>query len=310
MKMNFNFTRAELLETLKKFGLIILGTLALAFGCAIFIIPFNLVTGGVTGVAIIINQFTKDIIPIDAIIAVLTWGLFFVGLIVLGKDFAMKTLVSSIVYPVGVSLFSRLVSPDILNGFFLLADGGYSEIAILLGSIFGGVLVGAGCALTFLGGGSTGGVDILAFALCKAFKRWKSSVVIFVLDAITVVLGMFVLRDMVLTLLGIMSALAAALVIDRVFLGQSRAFTAEIVSDKYEEIKERIIKDLDRTTTLVDARGGYSGAPKKMMFVTFTMRQYADLINIINKVDKKAFVSIHQAHEINGEGWTYGEGDV
>lgn len=305
MKFNFKPSRAELLELIKKLGLVVVGTLALAFGCAIFTIPFNLVTGGVTGIAIIINQFTAEFISIDVVIAIITWGLFFMGLLVLGRDFAMKTLISSIIYPIGITLFSTLLSEEVLGGFFLLSKSGYSDIAILLGAVFGGVLVGVGCALTFLGGGSTGGVDIIAFALCRVFKRWKSSVVIFVIDAVTVVIGMFVLRDMTHTLLGITSAFVAALVIDRVFLGQSQAFTAEIVSDNYEEIKRHIIEKMERTATVVDAMGGYSGAPKKMLFVTFSMRQYAELINIINKADKHAFVTVHRAHEINGEGWTF-----
>lgn len=306
MQLNLKITRAEAINVLKKFGFVILGTLALAFGCAIFTIPFDLVTGGVTGIAIIINQYTADFISIDVIIAILTWSLFFLGLIVLGRDFAMKTLVSSIIYPIGITLFTKLLSEDVLGGFFFLQNSAYSEIAILIGSIFGGLMIGLGAALTFIGGGSTGGVDIIAFVLCKIFKKWKSSVTIFAIDATTVILGMFVLQDMVRTLLGIISASIAAIVIDRVFLGRSRAFTAEIVSDHYDEIRKYIIEDIHRTSTIVDAKGGYSGADKKMIFVTFDIRQYADLINVINKVDKHAFVSIHSAHEINGEGWTYG----
>lgn len=306
---NIKFTKEEMLAYLKKLSLVIVGTLALSFGCAIFTIPFDLVTGGVTGIAIVINQFTASFIHIDVVIAILTWALFFIGLFALGRDFAMKTLVSTIVYPVGITLFGFLLEENVLGAFFNLSASEYSEIAILLGALFGGVLIGIGCALTFLGGGSTGGVDIIAFVLCKIFKKWKSSVVIFVIDALIVILGMFVLGNIVITLLGILSAFVAALMVDRVFLGQSQAFTAEIVSDKYVEINDKIINELHRTSTIVDAVGGYSGEKKTMLSVTFTMRQYADLINIINKTDKHAFVSITRAHEINGEGWTYGTHD-
>ena len=311
MKKIVSLSKTEILGFIKKSLLVVIGTLALSFGCAVFTIPFDLVTGGVTGVAIVLSKIIPEgIMGTDIIIAILTWILFFLGLFILGKAFAAKTFISALIYPVGISIFSLLLGEDVLGGFFYLQGSDYSQISMILGSIFGGFFIGIGCALTFLGGGSTGGTDIIAFVFCKFFKKWKSSVVIFCIDAITILLGMLVIGDFVITLLGIVSALIAAIVIDRVFIGQSKAFTAEIVSDKYEEINRHIIEDIHRTSTIMDAKGGYSGTDKKLMLVTFSMRQYSDLINVINKVDKHAFVSIHRAHEINGEGWTWGEHDI
>jgi uncharacterized membrane-anchored protein YitT (DUF2179 family) len=235
--------------------------------------------------------------------------LFFLGLIVLGWDFSIKTLTSTIIYPIALPLFGLLVSPDVLNGVFYLAGSEYADIALIISAIMGGLCVGAGCALTFLGGGSTGGVDIIAFIICKYMKRWKSSTVIFVVDATTVVLGLFVIQDLILTLLGIVSAWIAATVIDRIFIGSSRAFTAQIVSEKYEEINLAIRNEVRRTTTLFVAEGGYSREHKTVIMVTFTMPQYADLMRVIKRVDPTAFVSISRAHEINGEGFTYGHHD-
>jgi uncharacterized membrane-anchored protein YitT (DUF2179 family) len=240
---------------------------------------------------------------------VITWGLFLLGLVVLGWDFAMKTLASTIVYPLAISLFMHLVSPDFLGGIFHLQSSAHSDIALIISALFGGLCVGTGCALTFLGGGSTGGVDIIAFILCKLFKKWKSSTVIFLIDATTVALGLFVIKDLILTLLGIISAWLAAMVIDKIFLGREQAFTAQIVSDKFEEINLAIRDEVRRTTTMFVAFGGYSREGKTVLSVTFTMRQYADLMNVIKRIDPTAFVSIARAHEINGEGWTYGEHD-
>lgn len=298
-------SKAEWFGYAKNIILTVVGTLILAAGTAIFIVPFDLVAGGVSGVAIIIHRLIpSEVVTIDLIVTVLTWGLFFVGLLVLGRSFALKTLISSIVYPVGLSLFLKLTDPTVFGGFFSLQSSVHSDIALLLGATLGGVLVGAGCAVTFLGGGSTGGVDILAFSLCKAFKKWKSSVVIFVIDAAVVALGMFIIGDFVLSLLGILSAFISAVMVDKVFLGGSRAFIAQIVTDQYEEINASVIERLERTTTIVNVTGGYTGEEKKMVLVSFTMSQYAELVNIINKADKTAFVTVHRAHEINGEGWT------
>ena len=115
---------------------------------------------------------------------------------------------------------------------------------------------------------------------------------------------MFIIGDLVLSLLGVTSAFIAAYMIDKVFLGGSKAFIANIITEKYEEINQRIITDINRTSTILDVTGGYSGKQRKMVMVSFTMRQYADIMNVINKIDKNAFITIHKAHEINGEGWT------
>ncbi len=308
MKLKTEHNRKELLLQMKNLGLVILGTLILAFGCAIFVVPFNLVTGGVTGISIIIREIFKGV-SIDIIIGVMTWGLFFLGLIFLGWDFAIKTLASTILYPPAISLFMHLVSPDILHGVFHLQSSPHSDIALIISALFGGLCVGTGCALTFLGGGSTGGIDIFAFIVCKFFKKWKSSTVIFVIDATTVILGLFVIKDLILTLLGIISAWLAAMVIERMFIGGGQAFTAQIVSDKYEEINLAIREEVRRTTTIFGATGGYSGQHKTVLMVTFTMREYAALMNVIKRIDSTAFVSISRAHEINGEGFTYAQHD-
>ena len=309
MKNTLKFSRNELILQLKNLGLVLFGTLILAFGCAVFIVPFDLVTGGVTGLSIIIDNIIRSAIPIDIVIGIITWGLFFLGILFLGWDFAIKTLASTIVYPVAISVFMRMITPEFFGGIFYLQGSPHADIALIISALFGGLCVGTGCALTFLGGGSTGGIDIIAFIICKYMKRWKSSTVIFVIDATTVVLGLFVMKDLIHTLLGVISAWIGATVIDRVFIGRGKAFTAQIVSEKYEEINLAIREEVRRTTTMFVASGGYSREPKTVLSVTFTMRQYADLMHVIKRIDPTAFVSITRAHEINGEGWTYGEHD-
>ena len=296
--------KKDVLRIVKNYALIVVGTLVLAFGTAVFILPMNIVSGGVSGLAIIIKRLLPfEFITVDLVVLALTWALFFIGLFVLGRAFALKTLISTVIYPVAVSAFMRLVDPSVLDGFFYLADSAHADLALILCASVGGVFVGLGCALTFIGGGSTGGVDIIAFSVCKLFPRLKSSAVIFVIDAATVVLGMFVLKNLIISLLGILSAFVTAVVVDRVFLGGQAAFVANIVTDKWGEISEKIIDRLDRTTTIVDAVGGYSGEERKMLMVSFVISQYAELLSIIGKHDPRAFVVIHRAHEISGEGW-------
>lgn len=298
-------SKTEIFRIFRNFGLTLLGTLVLAFGTAVFLVPFNLVAGGVSGIAIVIDMLVgAELVTVDLIVAILSWVLFFLGFIFLGRSFALKTLVSTVVYPPALSLFLRLASPDVFGGYFYLAGSEHPEIAFIIAALVGGALVGAGCALAFLGGGSTGGVDVFALILCRLFPRLKSSRVIFIIDATIVLFGAVVTQNMIVSLLGITTALVASLVIDKLFLGGSRAFVADIISERYEEINRLVIERLGRTTTITAVTGGYSGKQKHLVTVSFTMREYADLIAIINSQDRAAFVTVHAAHEINGEGWT------
>lgn len=295
--------KSRLLYKTKGVLLILLGTVLLAFSTAVFIIPFNLVVGGMSGYAIVMTKLFDLTLPTDTLIAIISWSVFLLGLIFLGKTFAMKTLISSIVYPVMLSLFSRLVSPDILRGTFYLTGSSYSEISIILAAVFGGIISGAGCAITFLGNGSTGGVDIIAFIICKYFKRLKSSRVIFAIDTLAVLTGLFAFNDLVLSLLGLTAAAVSAVAIDKIFLGSSSAFIAQIISNEPQKINSLVASKIERTTSLVEIKGGYSGSKKTMLIVSFTKNQYSDLTDIISSVDPSAFVTIHKAHQINGEGW-------
>ncbi|MBQ7800341.1 MAG: YitT family protein [Oscillospiraceae bacterium] len=298
------FKQKTALILAKNILLTVIGTLTLAFGSAVFIIPFNLVCGGVTGISIAISSIIKsELVTTESLIALLTWALFFVGFLILGRSFALKTLLSAVIYPIAISLFTKLTSPNVLGGFFVFDAERYGQISLILAALFGGVFIGAGCAITFFGGGSTGGTDIIAFSICKFFKNLKSSYVIFAIDGAVIVFGMFALKNFVLSLLGILSAFITALVIDKLFLGESGAFIAQIVSEKSGEISDAIIKNLERTTTFFDVTGGYSKSGRKLIMVSFRREQYLELIRLITKIDERAFVTVHRAHEVRGEGW-------
>ena len=313
--MKKKITKQDFWNNAKNVLLVVVGTIVLSIGTSIFMLPYDLVTGGVSGYAIVISHAIKwipadilqhippELISVETLITVLTWTMFFLGLIVLGRGFAMKTLISTIVYPIGVAVFSRLIHENFMGGFFNLSNYDWA-IGHILATVFSGALIGFGCALSFLGGGSTGGVDVIAFIICKIFKRLRSSVVIFAVDASAILLGMFVIKDFSISLLGIVSAFIAAYVIDKVFIGGQSAFVAHIITEKPDEINRLVIEKLDRTSTIIDVTGGYSGEKKKMLMVSFTMKEHSELMNIINKTDKEAVMTINQAHEINGEGWS------
>ena len=295
---------------LKNTGLVILGTFVLAFGIGMFIFPFDLVTGGISGIGIILHRAFENIsflskIGADVYSAIVNWVLFALGYFLLGRAFAAKTLVSTAVYPLALWLTKLLVYSSPLSDLLNMQNyPEYGSLVLVIATVFGGACIGAGCALTFLGGGSTGGVDVIALTLSKYIKRLKSSVSFFICDATIVIIGMVAVKDIVLSLLGVVSAFICAISIDKLFLGESSAFIAHIVSDKYEEINQAVIEKMHRTTTIIDVTGGYSGKNKKMVMVTISIRQYASFCSMISNIDKNAFIAVHRAHEIGGEGWT------
>ena len=306
--LEFFKDKSAMLTALKNALWVTIGSVILAFGFAVFIFPFDMVTGGVSGLSVAVVKILPFEISVDLLVAILTWSLFFIGLIFLGKAFALKTLLSSLVYPVALSLWMRFLEIEAVAEILDMSknyDPSNPDYALpLICAAFGGAFVGVGCALTFRGGGSTGGLDILALICAKYIKGVKSSVAVFLFDASVVIVGLFVMKNIVICLLGVASALVGAIVLDKVLLGKSKSFIANIVSEKYAEINDAILTRLERGSTVITAKGGYTGEDRPMIMVSFTKSQYSAFLAIISEIDKNAFVTIHLAHEIEGEGWT------
>ncbi len=288
-------------ETKKQFFIdmlwMILGNTVLAFGTQVFIINNELITGGVSGISIIIGWLSPDgLVDINLIITIITWALFFIGLLLLGLKFAFKTLVATIIFPPLLYLFSMLVKE--FPWLSLSNDG----IGMLLGAVFGGFCVGTGCGFTFIGGGSTGGVDCLSLAANK-YLHIKTSIMAFFIDASIILIGFIVKKDSTLCLIGIVSAFVAAIMIDKVFIGQTSSYIAFIVSEKSEKISDRINSELERGTTLFSSEGGFTRNRRYVVQVVFDRKEYRDIKNIIAEIDPKAFVTIMHAYEVNGYGF-------
>ena len=183
---------------------VIVGTLVLAVGTAIFLIPNDLVAGGVTGISMALCRLLPGIpLTVEGTVAILGWGLFLLGWICLGNTFAAQTLLSTLLYPIALGVFAPLAptrpSDDIVR--------------LCVAALLGGALVGVGCALTFLGGGSTGGVDVIALVACKFCTGLRRPIAVFAVDALTVLLGYLAFGRILLSLLGVLSALTGAFII-------------------------------------------------------------------------------------------------
>ena len=292
MANNQNIKRSIL-----RFIYVILGSAILGLGAGFFLGPHNIVTGGLTGIGIICKSlFNWDL---DIVVWVLQISFFILGWIFLGKNMAIKTIIATIVYPSTLSLGGYLATLNILgfNEFFASSNA----TGLILAAVFGGVFVGAGVGLTFLGGGSTGGVDILVLIIQK-FTKMKTSKLTFMVDGMIVLIGLVAIGDIGITLIGIVSAFITSIMIDKIFDNENNVIVS-IISSKYEELNKIILEKLDRGSTIIDATGGYSQKGVKMLQVVLERREYYVLEDIIADVDSQAFMFMSKVSSVRGEGF-------
>ena len=290
--------KKRVLKLVNNYVAVILGTFLLAFGSVIFLTKAELVAGGVSGIAIIIQHFVSVQIY-DYLVAGLTIFFWLIGLIFLGKDFALKTALSSLLYIGFTFLFKRVVFFDELAKTFA---GEQLAGNLILCGIFGGVFIGGGVAITFLGGGSSGGIDVVQLLLSK-YTGIKESVSGFLIDGIIILVGMFSMQLWVQSLCGILSSFVTAALIEIVYIKNQTAYQVDIISDKWEEISRYAQDELERGATIIRAEGGYKGEERVILRVVFDRFQYEKIKKYIASVDPKAFVTYTQTNAVFGEGF-------
>lgn len=308
--------KKRVLKLVNNYVAIVLGTFLLAFGSVIFLSKAELVAGGISGIAIIIQHFF--ITPIyDYVVAGLTVFFWLLGLIFLGKDFALKTALSSALYIGFTFLFKRVIFFETLSSNFaglipteVIIDGTKTIVTqttspvanLILCGVFGGVFIGGGVAITFLGGGSTGGVDVLQVMMAK-YLGIKESLSGFMIDALVIVIGMASMQLWVPALCGILSSFMTAVLIEIVYIKNQTAYQVDIISDKWEEISRYAQDELERGATIIHAEGGYKGEERVILRVVFDRFQYEKIKKYIASVDPKAFVTYTQTNAVFGEGF-------
>lgn len=293
-------------KELRKYGLLLIANLSLAFALIFFINNAGIMTGGLGGISIIANHFFPEFDYITSVvISVLSVVFFFVGWIFKGKNFAAKTLFSSITYPLFIFIFESIflnvsiVPPAVTE---LGRDVGLQ----LLYAVLAGFFIGIGLGLAFKVGGSTGGIDIPAVIISEKFHISIDKVV-FAIDAVIIVCGLFAL-DLVSVIIGVLSNVVYTFVIDKVLVGGQKLLLVQIISSKNEEINEYIQNVLNRGSTFMDVKGGYKKDDHSLLEVAVYRREYSRLIDYIHSIDDKAFVISLDSKEIFGEGFkTYDE---
>lgn len=293
--------------------LVILGCVVMAFGDALFIAPCGIISGGISSVGIIVNYWIEAATGFkstDIVVAVAQVSMWVIGLIVVGKKFSAHTLIAMVVYPLMFSIIYRFDLGQLVGMGDIYAkaiSGGADGIgSLLLCSVAGGILCGAGVALAYKGNGSTGGFNIISFIVAR-YSEIKEGTSSFIIDSALIILGAFVRwnepNNFVLTVIGILCAVCCAIAIQVMYVNSTSFVICDIVSEKYNEINEYIINEMEHTATIFDAIGAFTGETRKLTRVVINEVETTELQQFIASIDPKAFVSFTKAKTINGEGF-------
>jgi len=271
------------------YSLIIIGSFILATAFVFFITPYRIVPGGVYGISIVLHYILGT--PVGLMALCFDIPLTIIGMKILGPRFGFKTVL-------GFSLTA--VFTDTLTfiwGFEPLVKGD-----ALLSSIFGGLLCGLGLGLIFKSKATSGGSDIVAAIIAKYTKLPIGQLMIMV-DSVIVLFGLFIFRDWKIPLYSWIVIFITGKVIDGVLEGITYEKSLFIISDKYEEIREKIINDLNRGGTIIEGYGMFNMADRKIIFTVVSRRELIILEEYIQQIDPKAFLTVIDASEILGEGF-------
>lgn len=290
------FTR----EWFKVYSLILIGTFIMAAGFVLFINPYKIVPGGVYGIAIVIHYLTEGVfsfwplgIPIGLLGLTMDIPLTILGMKILGPRFGIKTVVGFILTASFMDLLGYLIGQD---DPLKLGD------QVLLASIFGGVMIGFGLGLVFRSRATSGGSDIIATIINK-YTGLPLGQLMIIVDSVIVLVGLAAFGDWKIPLYSWIVIYITGKVIDITLRGISYEKTMFIISDRHEDIRHKIIHDLNRGGTIFVGKGMYQENEKNMIYTNVSRREYQILKDYIREVDPEAFVTVIDANEILGKGF-------
>lgn len=267
---------------------IVLGNLLLAFTVAAFILPQDIIMGGATGIGVVFSR----VLPLDTATVVLILNLMALalGLVVLGKKFFLATVASSLLYPIFLGLVQRI--PGI---------GSFTDNT-LLASLFGGGLVGIALGMVMRVGSSTGGTDVINLVLHK-WLHLPVSMMVYVTD-IVILGGQALMARPEQLLYGIVLLVVETIALDRVMLlGQSQ-IQLFIISARYEDIRRRILEELQAGATMVCIETGMTNKEQRGVLCVIPPRKLFAAKELIQSIDPSAFLTITQIKEVNGQGFS------
>ena len=272
----------------RQLAMIVAGNLLYALAVCMFIVPNQLITGGSTGIALFVNRMTGC--PVSAFAAVFNGVMFVAGWFVLGREFALTTALSTVVYPAMLAALEYIPNIEIVTDTPMLAV------------LFAGLLIGCGIGLVIRAGTSTGGMDIPPLILKKKCNL-NVSMTMYGFDFVILLMQMSA-SDTMGVLYGIVLVLVYTVVLDRVLVMGAGKMQVQIVSEKYEEINRCLTDRLDVGTTLIQSRTGYLGNEWMTIMTVVWARDLPHVNQAALEIDPEAFIIVGQINEVKGRGYT------
>lgn len=267
---------------------VILGNLLHALMVTLFLLPSGLVTGGTTGIALIINHLWD--ISISGFVLIFNIIMLLIGWLVLGKGFAMTTLASSFLYPFFLEVCKRIVGNVVLT------------TDLLLCTIFFGLGVGIALGLVIRSGSSTGGMDIPPLVLNKLFGV-PVSVGLYAFDFCIIVMQVLI-RPIENVLYGVVLVIIYTVVLDKMLLLGTSRVEVKIVSEKHEEIGNAILTQVDRGVTLLNSEGGYLHKESQLILSVVSNRELIKVERLVREIDPECFMVVNKVSEVRGRGFS------
>jgi len=264
-----------------------LGGFISSIGLNTFLVPHHLLSGGISGIAMILYFLFNW--PIGLLITILNLPLLYAAYRLMSKEFLIVTLYGLLMYTITIDATSFLASWNVVDD-------------TMLAAIYGGVLSGIGSGLIFRVNGSTGGLDIVA-AIMKKYLSLNMGGVNFAINCVIMSISaiLFGIKPAMFTLI---SMFISAALTDRVIEGFNRKKTIYIISERCEEIAAGIINEVGRGVTFLEGEGAYTRKARRVVFVVVTLTQIAKIKTIVQKADPQAFMIIQDAAEVSGRGFT------
>ena len=267
------------------------GNILYTLAIKLFLLPANLISCGTTGIALVVNHYLH--IPMTLFIFLFNAAMLCVGWAVLGRKFAMTTVLSSILYPLLLELFNRILGDVVITE------------NLLLNTVFAGLGLGVSLGMVLRGGASTGGMDIPPLIL-KKFFGIPVSASLWVFDFCIMMAQMFFHRAEDL-LYGILLILMVSVALNKVMLLGTSRTEVKIISEKSDEIRQAILSRVDRGVTMLYGEGGYSGNRAEVIMSVISNYELPKIESLARTIDPDCFMIVSQVTEVWGRGFTYGK---
>jgi uncharacterized membrane-anchored protein YitT (DUF2179 family) len=277
--------KVEAKDKLKRYFELVIGILLIAIAFNLFLLPNELVFGGVSGLSIIVSKF----ITIDAstFIMIASLLLLVVSFLVLGKNDTKASIVGSILFPIFVNITANI-------GEYIKLDTGN----VLLSAVFGGIIYGFGAGLVFKAGFTTGGTDIINQILSKYLHMSMGNAML-ISDGLIVVLGGFFFGATKL-MYALIVIYIIGLMTDKVLLGISNSKAFYIITNEDEKIRDYLLNELHHGVTIFSVKGGYTHKKDEVILCVVPTREYYRVKEGIHEIDSEAFFVVCDAYEVSG----------